>query len=177
MFFTFQGIVGSVSTIGCFERIGKYIQADSRLDYRFVVRRDEPTQSDQVTVPRELGSSSSAIELVQVPTIGISKPMKSILSDRKVITVQDGTFGWNVADEPVLRDVNLTITESEMTMIIGPVGCGKSTLCKALLGEVPCSKGFIYVPQLDVSFCDQTPWLTVSGGGKDCDKCLWLTFE
>lgn len=177
MFYTFQGIVDSVSTMGCVERIDKYIQADSRLDCRLLTRRDEPTQSSQATFPRTIGGTSDAIELVHVPAASPSEPTHSTRSDGMAITVQDGTFGWRAGDIPVLRDVNFSITESAMTMVIGPVGCGKSTLCKALLGEVPSSKGFVYVPQLEVSFCDQSPWLIVSVGSNERDTSSWLTFE
>ena len=75
------------------------------------------------------------------------------------IVVRNGTFGWSSSDEPVLRDLNFSIKAFGLTMIIGPVACGKSTLLKALLGETPSSQGFIYVSTTEVAFCDQTPWL------------------
>lgn len=169
MFFTFQGIVDSVSTMGCLERIDKYIQADSRLDYRLLTRGEEPTRSSQPTFPRTIVGTSDAIELVHVSGSGDSEPTRSTRSGKMAIAVQDGTFGWRAGDVPVLRDVSFSIRESDMTMVIGPVGCGKSTLCKALLGEVPSRKGFVHVPQLDVSFCDQSPWLIVSIGSNERD--------
>jgi ATP-binding cassette subfamily C (CFTR/MRP) protein 1 len=64
------------------------------------------------------------------------------------IVVRNGTFGWS-----------FSIKVSGLTMIIGPVACGKSTLLKALLGETPSSQGFVYVSTTEVAFCDQTPWL------------------
>jgi ABC-type multidrug transport system fused ATPase/permease subunit len=75
------------------------------------------------------------------------------------IVVRNGTFRWSSSDEPVLKDIGFSIKASGLTMIIGPVACGKSTLLKALLGETPSSQGFVYVSTTEVAFCDQTPWL------------------
>ncbi|MBE3043326.1 ATP-binding cassette domain-containing protein, partial [Candidatus Bathyarchaeota archaeon] len=48
-------------------------------------------------------------------------------------------------------------------MVIGPIASGKSTLCKAILGEVPFSQGEVNVsPALKsgrVGYCEQTPFL------------------
>ena len=41
------------------------------------------------------------------------------------------------ADRPVLRDVDLTIEEGELCLVIGPTGSGKSTLLGAMNGLVP----------------------------------------
>ncbi|MEM1301153.1 MAG: heme ABC transporter ATP-binding protein [Pseudomonadota bacterium] len=39
--------------------------------------------------------------------------------------------------KPILHGVNLTATSGAVTCIIGPNGCGKTTLLKAMTGEVP----------------------------------------
>ena len=41
--------------------------------------------------------------------------------------------------QTVLRELNLTIPEGQVTVIAGPNGCGKSTLLKALAGILPAS--------------------------------------
>ena len=41
------------------------------------------------------------------------------------------------ADRPVLRDVDLTIEEGELALVVGRTGSGKSTLLGAICGRVP----------------------------------------
>ncbi|KAK7736159.1 hypothetical protein SLS53_007187 [Cytospora paraplurivora] len=63
--------------------------------------------------------------------------------------------------EPILRDITLSLERSSCTLIVGPVGCGKSTFLKAILGEVPVTSGHVHFDQsgYSVAFCDQSPWL------------------
>ncbi|KAF2421108.1 ABC transporter [Tothia fuscella] len=79
------------------------------------------------------------------------------------ISIFDGEFGW-IADKMVLTSINFSVPASRLTVIIGPVGSGKSTLCKALLGEVPVSKGETMInPSIftrRVGDCDQSPYLS-----------------
>lgn len=48
-----------------------------------------------------------------------------------------------------------------MTIIVGPVASGKSSLCKALLGEISFAKGSINFngASTEIGFCDQTPFI------------------
>lgn len=79
----------------------------------------------------------------------------------EAIAVREGSFGWKVSEPPVLSNSNLSIQKSQLTMIVGPIASGKSTLLKALLGETPNSKssGVVYISTNEIAFCDQTPWL------------------
>ena len=49
-----------------------------------------------------------------------------------------------------LRDINLEIDEGEFVYIIGPTGCGKSTLIKLLDGEELPDQGEVYVAETNV---------------------------
>lgn len=64
----------------------------------------------------------------------------------------------------VLKDVDLTIKTGELSCIIGPNGCGKTTLIKIIAGIEKASKGVCsksgkisYLPQQD----SLLPWFTV----------------
>ncbi|WFO20273.1 ABC transporter ATP-binding protein [Pseudoalteromonas sp. H100] len=43
----------------------------------------------------------------------------------------------------VVSDLNLTLGENEILMLVGPTGCGKSTILQALAGLIPISEGEI----------------------------------
>ncbi|MEP0843916.1 MAG: ABC transporter ATP-binding protein, partial [Phycisphaerae bacterium] len=48
-------------------------------------------------------------------------------------------------DQPVLRDVTLTIEPRQLVAVIGPNGAGKSTLLKAILKLIPADSGQVLV--------------------------------
>lgn len=70
-----------------------------------------------------------------------------------------------------LRDISLTIGAGQLCCIVGPVGCGKSSLLYALLGEMVLRSGSVGIlPKASndegsgeeaqtISFCDQRPWI------------------
>ncbi|OIW27076.1 P-loop containing nucleoside triphosphate hydrolase protein [Coniochaeta ligniaria NRRL 30616] len=76
------------------------------------------------------------------------------------ISVRNGEFGWSEHDM-VLKGVNLTISPSTITFVTGPVASGKSTLCKALLGEVPFIQGDVSCSHDPgrIAYCAQVPFL------------------
>ncbi|KAK7752799.1 hypothetical protein SLS62_005141 [Diatrype stigma] len=77
-----------------------------------------------------------------------------------VILIKNGKFSWE-PNKAALQNVTTRVAKSSLTMVVGPVGSGKSSFCKALLGEIPFSEGSVTVgSQLShVGFCDQTAFL------------------
>lgn len=76
------------------------------------------------------------------------------------IIMSDVTATWNADLPPIISDISLSLPDSKLTMIIGPVGCGKTTLLNAILGEVPHATGTITLNRDELGYCSQTPWLT-----------------
>lgn len=152
----FQSIPDLMAGIGCFGRIQSFLLAESRIDHRMLT----------LTLPAEQYVSLSArsshrdgLELINRKSHHSQTYANTLPRNSDIITVTNGTFGWQKDGVPVLKEINLNLKRSELIMICGPVACGKSTLLKAILGETPSSKGFVYVSSLIVAFCDQTPWL------------------
>ncbi|PVH82064.1 P-loop containing nucleoside triphosphate hydrolase protein [Cadophora sp. DSE1049] len=132
----FQMIPGFNAAFTCLTRIQVFLEKDSQVDFR----TPAPKQN------------------IGPPTIGGND--ESFLSS-SVMTISGGNFGWE-KDKMVLQNINLQISASRLTVIIGPVASGKSTLCKVLLGEAPFTQGEVAITPLlgNIGFCDQTPYLS-----------------
>lgn len=73
------------------------------------------------------------------------------------------------ADEPDAVDetsvafkmsMDLSISKGDVVMVIGSVGCGKSSFIQALLGEMSCTAGKVeFASNSRVSYCSQQAWL------------------
>ncbi|XP_033647324.1 ATP-binding cassette sub-family C member 9-like [Asterias rubens] len=77
------------------------------------------------------------------------------------IQISHGSYRWDLESEcPVLNDINLEIPEGKLTIVIGQVGSGKSSLLSAILGEMTTMGGFIQVrDRTKVALAAQKPWL------------------
>jgi ATP-binding cassette subfamily F protein uup len=76
------------------------------------------------------------------------------LSGRKVITAKALTFQW--AGAPILKDFSTRIMRGDKVGLIGPNGCGKTTLLKLLLGQLPPQSGTVeHGTNLEIAFFDQ----------------------
>lgn len=137
----FQSVPQLLSGFACLGRIQAFLECENRQDFR------------QVLADMRLNSEKAAVD-----TATIGNPNSD---SAHPIVIKDGSFGWE-ADRFVLRGINTKIPKSSLTIVIGPVGSGKSTLCKALLGEIPYSGGSMTLSTRfpHVGFCDQTAFLS-----------------
>lgn len=60
------------------------------------------------------------------------------------MTIRNGSFGYQ-ADKPVFQDVNFSVDPGEVLCILGPNGCGKTTLLDTLLGYHRLQSGEILI--------------------------------
>lgn len=66
------------------------------------------------------------------------------------LEVRDVTCGWELG-RPVQRFVNFTVTSGEICCVLGPNGCGKSTLFKTALGIIPRQAGAVLIDGQDIA--------------------------
>uniref|UniRef100_A0A4W4E6I1 ATP-binding cassette, sub-family C (CFTR/MRP), member 9 n=1 Tax=Electrophorus electricus TaxID=8005 RepID=A0A4W4E6I1_ELEEL len=59
------------------------------------------------------------------------------------VKVSDGYFTWGT-NTSTLSDINIRVPTGQLTMIVGQVGCGKSSLLLAMLGEMQTLSGKVY---------------------------------
>ncbi|KAB5582239.1 putative ABC transporter [Coniochaeta sp. 2T2.1] len=101
----------------------------------------------------------------EVPTASISGTASNIVSAEPspAITITNLTIGDMV---PILANVSINTAKGSLTIISGPVGSGKSSLLRAILGQVAPILGSVELSTRRIAYCAQRPWLP-SGSIKD----------
>lgn len=140
----------ATAALECFQRMQEYLLAKSRDDDRII----DQNLSDGV---HSTGPEGYEQELQPMAGNQISKNIQ-LRCERSPVQLYQADFGWDRNSAATLLNINLSCPGSSLTMIIGTVGSGKSMLLKAILGELPCLKGFIHVQAPEIAFCDSRPW-------------------
>jgi ATP-binding cassette subfamily C (CFTR/MRP) protein 1 len=138
------------SSIGCFDRIQAYLLTESRIDQR------------QSPEPLTFSASTNGVNVDKNATKAYSDQPDSTdhePGDNFAIVVEKANIRPAAGADIVLHGVSLKVQIENTVMITGPVGAGKTTLLRAILGEIPCESGTIYVKSRRAAYCSQTPWL------------------
>lgn len=102
---------------------------------RLVAARAAQVSADRIAdLPREDGPH--AVELAPGPG---------------ALTIERITLRWPDADHPVLRGLSLTLPAGRRLALAGASGCGKSSLERAIFGEVAFESGRIVLDGVDLS--------------------------
>ncbi|KXX77725.1 Canalicular multispecific organic anion transporter 1 [Madurella mycetomatis] len=136
----FQSIPSLLAAFTCLNRIQAFLEEDSHIDFR--------------ELPGSYGLEYSTGEKAILHNPDLLRGAK--------VKIMGGSFGWQ-PEKMILRDIDLEIQSSRLTIIIGPVASGKSTLSKALLGEISVSQGRVLMASNaspKIGYCDQTPYLS-----------------
>ncbi|KAK3316810.1 P-loop containing nucleoside triphosphate hydrolase protein [Apodospora peruviana] len=133
-----------MSALACLDRIQAFLLKEKRKDYRTLL-----SWTDSV--------SSAAGEPGPMDDNNSEKGEKA---EQPWIKVQKGNFGWSKDGPAIVKDVDIDIMPGELTLLVGPVASGKSTLLKALLGEAFMISGSVEftIPE-EMAYCDQDAWL------------------
>ncbi|KAL9030430.1 MAG: hypothetical protein Q9196_001447 [Gyalolechia fulgens] len=154
-----MAMMAFAGSLGCFDRIQAFLVIPEHVDKRIKSHPD----FDSLNASSTGGNSG-------ISTTWTEKSISSMSSERPLmpftrpggggdaVAVEDGSFGYDVDKEALLSAIHAKIPRGKLTMIVGPVGCGKTTLLKALLGEVPALGGRIRYLGSDIAYCDQSPF-------------------
>ncbi|KAM9715837.1 ATP-binding cassette sub-family C member 3 isoform 4-T4 [Menidia menidia] len=74
------------------------------------------------------------------------------------VAVVNGKFTWAKQDPPVLHNVNVMAPPGSLLAVVGHVGCGKSSLISALLGEMEKLEGEVSI-RGSVAYVPQQAWI------------------
>jgi ATP-binding cassette, subfamily C (CFTR/MRP), member 1 len=73
------------------------------------------------------------------------------------LSITDGTFTWG-GETTTLRNINMKVKKGNLTAVVGSVGCGKTSLISALLGEMEKLNGQVNVDGR-VAYVPQQAWI------------------
>ncbi|HAT8674460.1 ATP-binding cassette domain-containing protein [Legionella pneumophila] len=88
--------------------------------------------------------------------LGTVKSLNLDVSRSGALVVEANKVSYTINDKPIIKDFSLLMTRGDKLGIIGPNGCGKTTLVRLLLGEIKPDAGTIKLGTgLQVAYFDQ----------------------
>ena len=78
-------------------------------------------------------------------TINVSKPISGRLEAKNL------SIKYEDSSRKILNKISFTINSSEIVALVGPVGCGKTTLSRALGRMVNVEKGSLFLDDYDIT--------------------------
>lgn len=129
-----QSVPSVVECLGCFDRIQEYCSKSLGPD-------ESEAQHEHDGIP--LSS------------------LKTQASEQNGIAVEftGQSFAWGQTTAPVLQDIHLKIPRGAITMVVGPIGSGKTTLIESILCETVLAGEKVTRSHGSIAYCAQTPWL------------------
>jgi ATP-binding cassette, subfamily C (CFTR/MRP), member 1 len=121
----------AIASLANFERIQKYLLESTRVDPRSHLEQE--------------GTNSS--------------PTRINKKETPAIIFSNVSLQYTEASYSILHDVNTSIDTGSIVICSGLVGTGKSSLARAIMGEIPTSGGTISVSSTSIGYCAQVPWL------------------
>ena len=77
------------------------------------------------------------------------------------VVINNASFTWDPeATQPTISDIDVNVPKGKLTIVVGPVGSGKSSLVNALLGEMTTVGGqVLWADDATVAYAAQKAWL------------------
>ncbi|ORX34001.1 P-loop containing nucleoside triphosphate hydrolase protein [Kockovaella imperatae] len=93
----------------------------------------------------------------------MEEPEKDLSEKESQCRVEFHNASFGIKDKAtILKNLNVHQVDPSLWMIVGKVGCGKSTFLQAILGELDLIGGTSNVQLCAAGYCTQDPWLTVN---------------
>ncbi|KAF7861880.1 hypothetical protein EAF04_007762 [Stromatinia cepivora] len=136
------------AALGCFSRVEELFEKQEGIDSRIV-------QVGEITH----GEGDSETECAGRKEVLNQEKGGYVLKSRdcSILSIRHASFGWGA--ETNLHDINLEVGPAQHVAVTGPVGCGKSLLLQAILGEIGLKTGSMNVGGIGIGYCSQIPWL------------------
>ncbi|KAL3419086.1 ABC multidrug transporter [Phlyctema vagabunda] len=137
-----QSIPTVMSAVACFQRVQNYIDLPRTSDPRIVMSMKPGAEKDTSVSQKKESDAKKEV---------------SGLADFAIL-VRDATIAWPKMESLLLADLNFTIPVTGLTVVVGEIGVGKTSLLQALLGGIQPNKGTITIRKGQVAYCGQASW-------------------
>ncbi|KAI8945244.1 P-loop containing nucleoside triphosphate hydrolase protein [Xylaria longipes] len=154
-----------LSTLSCLDRIQAFLLEANYQDSRVAMANQPQIPVSQCghlqggegihqVVVGSSGNCPEAVIPLRIEPIDNKARAGIILVD-----IHNGSFSWKSKDS-FMRNINIQIFLSDVVMITGPVGAGKSMLLNSLLGETTLIDGSLAcLSTKEIAYCAQEPWI------------------
>uniref|UniRef100_A0A8C4FH52 ATP-binding cassette, sub-family C (CFTR/MRP), member 9 n=1 Tax=Dicentrarchus labrax TaxID=13489 RepID=A0A8C4FH52_DICLA len=154
----------AVKALVSVQKLGEFLQSDEI--------EDDSWRNGDMTVSFEAGKKhpgmTKAINRKQPMRYQMDnyeqptrRQMRPTETEDVAVKVSNGFFTWG-NNLSTLSDINIRIPTGQLTMIVGQVGCGKSSLLLAMLGEMQTIDGRVHWSnknRYSVAYATQKSWL------------------
>lgn len=106
-----------------------------------------------------LNSSNEDVRLMNTEYRKPPAASNGIIQPHLAIRFDNVSLAYRSNPRIILKDINLHVTQGSVAICTGAVGAGKTTLARAILGELPPQSGKITVSSKTIGYCSQTSWL------------------
>jgi ATP-binding cassette subfamily B protein len=89
--------------------------------------------------------------LIQSPALAVTLPKQAGSGGGACVEARHLSVQYPGAERQALRDVSFSLEAGELVAVVGPVGCGKTTLARALGRMVEVPQGSLYLQGVDVT--------------------------
>ena len=154
------GLVGALSAIGALPVAAITVgQLSVFLSYANQYTKPFNEISGVVTeLQNALSCAARVFELLDAPALSPDAPDARVLTPEAVdgrVELRDVRFRY-VPDRPLIEDFRLTVQPGQRVAIVGPTGCGKTTLINLLMRFYDVDGGSISVSGTDVQNITRT---------------------
>uniref|UniRef100_A0A3B5M6T4 Uncharacterized protein n=1 Tax=Xiphophorus couchianus TaxID=32473 RepID=A0A3B5M6T4_9TELE len=156
----------AVKALVSVQKLGEFLQSDEI--------GDDSWRNGDISVSLDVGKKH--LGMVSTKAINRKQPMRYQMDNYEqpsrramrptetedvAVKVSNGSFTWG-NNQLTLSDISIRIPTGQLTMIVGQVGCGKSSLLLAMLGEMQAIDGRVYWSNKNrnsVAYAAQKSWL------------------
>lgn len=152
--FMYSAIYAGVTIAGCFGVIRGMLtvgQLSSFLSYTNQYTKPFNEITSVITeFQNSLASAARVFELIDEPVIAQDDAKsEEIINPRGRVTIENVYFSY-VPQVPLIENLNLDVNPGQRIAVVGPTGCGKTTLINLLMRFYEVNSGSIQIDDTDI---------------------------